>query len=350
MAVELNQGATNQYLKAPLTSAGYTLGAVETSFTIQAWLKPTDCEGTTGTPTFVMKHYSFIIGCNSGTWHYILGTGSSWYGGGGSVGNWIDTSVTAEDDVWQHIALTRASSSSGVKLFVNGVQSYSVSSYEGDLGGNTANSLHVGTRQGYLTDDAWHGLIDDLRIYTSDRSSTIADDMNEYPSVNDANLNAFFDFNLERDGDTVSSVSNLATGTGASSASLTSVTGSPEVVRTWDVSTSGSDTILTFERTVLTAQGGWRVPRWCKLSRDSDCRWRWWRWLQHRWWRWRRCCRILQFSDSDLRFYCDRCCWTGWPRFYCLKFRWCERITFATRNYCCRRWRWRRCHLDILGR
>ena len=260
LAVELNQGATNQYLKAPLTSAGYTLGAVETSFTIQAWLKPTDCEGTTGTPTFVMKHYSFIIGCSSGTWHYILGSGSSWYGGGGSVGNWIDTSVTAEDDVWQHIALTRASSSSGVKLFVNGVQSYSVSSYEGDLGGNTANSLHVGTRQGYLTDDAWHGLIDDLRIYTSDRSSTIADDMNEYPSVNDANLNAFFDFNLERDGDTVSSVSNMATGTGASSASLTSVTGSPEVVRTWDVSTSGSDTILTFERTVLTAQGGWRVP------------------------------------------------------------------------------------------
>ena len=52
----------------------------------------------------------------------------------------------------------------------------------------------------------------------------------------------------------------MATGSGASSSSLTSVTGSPKVVRTWDVSTSGSDTILTFERTVLTAQGGWRVP------------------------------------------------------------------------------------------
>ena len=71
LAVKLNQGATNQYLKAPATPAGNTLGALETSFTIQAWLKPTDCEGTTGTPTFVMKHYSFIIGCNSGTWHYI---------------------------------------------------------------------------------------------------------------------------------------------------------------------------------------------------------------------------------------------------------------------------------------
>ena len=93
-----------------------------------------------------------------------------------------------------------------------------------------------------------------------DRSSTIADDMNEYPSVNDANLNAFFDFNLERHGDTITSISNMATGSGASSASLTSVTGSPEVVRTWDVSTVGSETVLTFERTVITAQGGWRVP------------------------------------------------------------------------------------------
>ena len=177
------------------------------------------------------------------------------------TGNWVDTDVPADNDVWQHVALTRASSSTGVKFFLNGVQSYSVSSYEGDLGNNNTQPLYVGSRSGtYVTSDAWHGLIDDVRIYTDDRSSTIADDMNEYPNVNNDSLNAFFDFNLERHGDTITSVSNMATGSGASSASLTLVTGSPEVVRTWDVSTSGSDTILTFKRTVLTAQGGWRVP------------------------------------------------------------------------------------------
>ena len=84
--------------------------------------------------------------------------------------------------------------------------------------------------------------------------------MNKYPNVNDDYLNAYFDFNFERHRDTVTSVPNLATGAEASSASLTSVTGSPQVVRIWDVSTVGSDTVLTFERTVLTAQGGWRVP------------------------------------------------------------------------------------------
>ena len=257
LAVELNQGSTTQYLKAPATTTGYTLGAVETSFTIQAWVKPTDCEDSgSHNPTIVSKVDSFKIGCDDGTWHYILGDGTGWY-----TVAWVDTGVPAEDDVWQHVALTRASSSTGVKFFLNGVESYSVSSYEGDLGNNNDQPLYVGSRSGqYATSDAWHGLIDDLRIYTSDRSSTIADDMNEYPNISDANLNAYFDFNLDRHRDTITSVPNMATGTGASSASLTSAVGSPEVVRTWDVSTSGSETILTFERTVLTAQGGWRVP------------------------------------------------------------------------------------------
>ncbi|MGB0330121.1 MAG: LamG domain-containing protein, partial [Candidatus Poseidoniaceae archaeon] len=257
LAIELNQGSTtNQHLKAPSTSEGYTLGAISTSFTISAWVKPTDCEGNSGTPTFVNKKHSYMIGCDEGTWWYSLGGGSSWYGSGSG---WTNTNVPAEDDVWQHIALTRSSSSTGVKLFLNGVQSYSVSSYEGNLGNNNAQPLHVGTRQDYATTDAWHGLIDDLRIYTSDRSSTIAGDMNGYPNVTDAALNAFFDFNLERHGDVETSVPNMASGSGSSAARIWH-TGSPQVVRTWDVSTVGSDTVLTFERTVLTAQGGWRVP------------------------------------------------------------------------------------------
>ena len=167
-----------------------------------------------------------MIGCDDGTWHYILGDGTAWH-----TGNWVDTGVASENDVWQHVALTRASATTGVEFFLNGVESYNVSTYEGDLGDNNAQQLYVGSRDGALaTTDAWHGLIDDLRIYTSDRSSIITDDMHEYPNVSDDDLNAYFDFNLERHRDTVTSVSNLATGSGASSASLTSVTGSPEVV------------------------------------------------------------------------------------------------------------------------
>ena len=157
------------------------MGAVETSFTIQAWVKPTDCENPSGAPTILSKVYSFKIGCDDGTWHYVLGNGTAWYTGTG----WVDTGISADNDVWQHVALTRASSSTGVKFFLNGVQSYSVSSYEGDLGDNNHQPLYVGSRSGqYATSDAWHGLIDDVRIYTSDRTSTIADDMNEYPNVN----------------------------------------------------------------------------------------------------------------------------------------------------------------------
>ncbi|MDP6199487.1 MAG: putative Ig domain-containing protein, partial [Candidatus Poseidonia sp.] len=259
LAVELNQGSTVQYLTAPNTLAGQTLGGIETSFTISAWVKPTDCGANGGVPTIVSKVFSFKIGCDDGTWHYILGNGTAWY-----TGNWVDTGVAAENDVWQHVALTRASATTGVEFFLNGVGSYSVSTYEGDLGDNNAERLFVGSRNGtYATADAWHGLIDDLRIYTSDRSSTVADDMNVYPNVTDANLNAFFDFNQGRHSETLANgvgAVNLAAGTGASSADLSSVTGSPSVNRVWDVSTVGSDTVLTFERTVLTASGGWKVP------------------------------------------------------------------------------------------
>ena len=158
------------------------------------------------------------------------------------------------------LAITRASSSTGVKMYINGVLSHSSATYEGDLAGNSSEPLIIGSSlfQNHLRE--FRGLVDDIRIYTSDRSLTIADDMNQYPEVDDSNLNAYFDFNLERHGDTVTSVPNMATGAGASSASLTTVNGTPEFVRTWDVSTVGSDTVLSFERTVLTAQGGWRVP------------------------------------------------------------------------------------------
>ena len=61
LAIELNQGSTTQYLTAPATTAGYSLGSVATSFTVAAWVKPTDCvEGTVNVPnTFLRKETSF---------------------------------------------------------------------------------------------------------------------------------------------------------------------------------------------------------------------------------------------------------------------------------------------------
>ncbi|MGA0398191.1 MAG: LamG domain-containing protein, partial [Ilumatobacteraceae bacterium] len=225
--------STTTYLLGPSTSAGYDLGKISTSFTISAWVKPTDCDETTNWRHVIRRENSYAIGCKSDQWTVALGSGTGWYG---TV--WYDTGVPAENDVWQHIALTRASSGSGVKFFLNGVEQYSVSSYEGNLG-TTDQILQLGTKSDDGDTYTWRGEIDDLRIYTSDRSSTVADDMNEYPDVNDANLNAFFDFNQGRHGDTLANgvgAVNLAAGTGASSADLSSVTGSPNVNRVWDVS------------------------------------------------------------------------------------------------------------------
>ena len=197
----MNQGATNQYLTAPNTTAGYSLGSVTTSFTVEAWVKPTDCEATGTYPdTFMRKENSFSFGCSNGEWSYAIGSGSGWYNSG-----WIDTDVKAEDDVWTHVAYTRASSTTGVKMFINGVLAYSASTYEGNLAGSNEQVLIVGAEVNNIGNTRWKGLVDDIRIYTSDRSSSVADDMNRYPNVNDANLNAYFDFNLERHNDTITS-------------------------------------------------------------------------------------------------------------------------------------------------
>ncbi|MGB2346753.1 MAG: putative Ig domain-containing protein, partial [Candidatus Poseidoniaceae archaeon] len=256
LALKLNHVfSSTKSLKAPSTTAGYTLGAINTSFTVQVWLQPTDCETATDYQTFLHKEESYSFACKKGFFHYRLGNGTGW------PDAWVNTSVNAVDDVWQHVAFTRSGSSNPVNMYLDGVLSFTASSSVDEIGEDNQEPLVVGTNPGDSSGaQRFYGILDDVRIYTSDRSSTIDDDMNVYPNVSDNNLNAYFDFNLERDGDTITSVPNMATGSGASSASLTVVSGSPEVVRTWDVSTVGSDTVLTFERTVLTAQGGWRVP------------------------------------------------------------------------------------------
>ena len=48
------------------------------------------------------------------------------------------------------VALTRASATTGVEFFLNGVESYNVSTYEGDLGDNNAQQLYVGTEMEHL--------------------------------------------------------------------------------------------------------------------------------------------------------------------------------------------------------
>jgi len=260
LTVELNAGAT-QYFAAASGATGKDVGAIEKAFTVMLWVKPTDCANTNDLHVLIQKEYSYHIGCKNGLWFFGTGSGSStWYNT-----EWLTTSVPAEDDVWQHVAITRPSSGSGTTFHLNGVAAYNVTSYEGDLAGSNSQPLTVGASLSGSTGlvesgSPFPGWVDDVRIYTSDRGSTVASDMHTYPTVSDANLNAFFDFNIERHGDTVTGLGNQATGTGAASLGLSTVVGAPFAERTWSVGTDGSDTVLTFERTVLTAPGGWRVP------------------------------------------------------------------------------------------
>ena len=133
LAAKLNPaGSSYTKIQAPGSPAGYWVGGVETSFTIQAWLKPTDCETATNHAIFIQKDNSYSFACKGGSLYYALGSGSGWYVG------WYNTNVPVEDDVWQHVAFTRSGSSNPLKVYVNGVLSFTASSTPGDLGANNS--------------------------------------------------------------------------------------------------------------------------------------------------------------------------------------------------------------------
>ena len=260
LAVGFGFGASaSSYLASSSSGSGKDVGALEKAFTVALWVKPTDCANGNNLQVILQKELSFHIGCKSGYWFFGTGSGSQWHNT-----EWLTTSVPATDDVWQHLAFTRPASGSGTTFHLNGEAVYSVTSYEGDLPGATSQRFTLGAS--LSSSGSWEsgtqftGWVDDVRIYTADRSSTVAADMHAYPSTSNANLNAFFDFNIERHNDVFTSAANLATASGAAQAGLSLGIGSPVAQRVWSVAVDGTDTVLTFNRTVLTADGGWRVP------------------------------------------------------------------------------------------
>ena len=260
LAVGFGFGASaSSYLASSSSGSGKDVGALEKAFTVALWVKPTDCANGNNLQVILQKELSFHIGCKSGYWFFGTGSGSQWHNT-----EWLTTSVPATDNVWQHLAFSRPASGSGTTFHLNGEVVYSVNSYEGDLPGATSQRFTLGaslsSSGSWESSTQFTGWVDDVRIYTADRSSTVASDMHAYPSTSNTHLNAFFDFNVERHNDVFTSAANLATASGAAQAGLSLAIGSPVAQRVWSVAVDGTDTVLTFNRTVLTADGGWRVP------------------------------------------------------------------------------------------
>jgi hypothetical protein len=246
-AISLN--GTNQVAQAADDPAFDIANAI----TVEAWVYMRTYNSSNWNMV-VNKETSYELGVHSGVWKYALNGASGWQG--------VSTTIPYVLNEWQHIAFTRAANSGTVKFYVNGTLAYSLGGSDGAGTGAIAGSadyLTIGGRRaaGGSTGAFFDGMIDEVRIFDSARSDAeIASDMHTYGPINSTNLKAYFDFN-DTSGSTIV---NKADG-GTTSTDLSRIN-SPTLVdvKNVDTTTQPAYTLVTFNRTYITAIGGWKSP------------------------------------------------------------------------------------------
>ena len=218
--------------------------------TVEVWVKP-DASSCTASynATVVYKPNAYWIFCNNNKWGGVImdGTNTS---PNGSFGNFA---IHAGE--WSHLALVY--DGSNLFSYLNGqLVDTQTTSYSA---GATATSWYVGCSTNTAT-DYFTGQIDELKIWSIGRTaSQVVTDMDTYTATNSSNLYAYYDFN-EGSG---SLAFNRVTPRTNASKDLTPDNGSTTYTFALIESTtvSGNYKITQFLRTIITAAGGWKIPK-----------------------------------------------------------------------------------------
>ena len=243
----LSFNGSNQYAAAPSDGTGsiYDFGS---SWTTQAWIKPgANC--VAGYCNIIGKEYSFLISTIGNKLIFCTGNGSGWNIIWREAGGFIPTGA------WSHVAATYSGTT--LTIYLNG-RPIHVSTSVAAVG-NNAERFTIGGRTVLATGDAsyerFQGEIDEVRVWNSARSeANIESDMHNRPTLSDANLKAYFDFN---EGSGSSLVNRAANSLAQTDLSLA---GAPSWQEVSGVTVSGPYTVATFTRSYLTAGGGWKTP------------------------------------------------------------------------------------------
>jgi Concanavalin A-like lectin/glucanases superfamily len=241
---------TSQY--ASVADGGSHPFNITGSITLEAWVYPTS---TCPADQFVItKYIAYGIYCGAGYWKYVFSSdGSSW------VGN--TTAIKVVPNTWQHIAITHSSGTTTARYYFNGQFAETETVSIPTTIGTNSNALNVGAATS--GSNYFQGSIDEVRIYnTAHSDSQILQDMTNYGPTNASDLVAYYDFN-DQSGSTVVNVD-------ASPLSNTNLTlvGSPSYSNIESISVVNGDQVITFPRTYLNANGGWRIPSYVSSVRS----------------------------------------------------------------------------------
>jgi hypothetical protein len=239
-AISLN--GSSQYLSAAGTQVIPT--STSATFTVEAWIFPAN--------NSVSNSVIISQGPNGG--RFYLKRSSDGVVRFFREGHSAESSCGAVPiQEWTHVAVVIGNSAS--KCYINGglVLSNSFTS---------STSIGTGFMVGQYTLDPsnaayyFAGQIDEVKIWSTDRSSSISDDLKTYGGTLANGLVAYYDFN-ELVG---TRVVNRSTG-GSSALDLTS-TGTPTITSNSIIETSSVQayTVVKFMRSFLVAAGGWKTP------------------------------------------------------------------------------------------
>ena len=210
--------------------------------TLQAWVRPTS--SCSVDQAVIAKLDSYMLYCGGGTWKYVYDAdGASWFG--------TNTTIAVQPNEWHHIAYAK-SAAGQLLIYVDGQLAQTIST----TGAMTPNNgaFQIGR---YGSSNLFQGQIDEVRVYNTQRSAAqIANDMHTYGPISEANLVAYYDFNE----DITPTIYNRVSG--ATTATDLTITGSvlwPDV-KVVDPNTQAAYTTITFPRSYLTSNNGWKVP------------------------------------------------------------------------------------------
>ena len=232
-------GSTN-LLSVTDASFGY-----RSVFTIQGWIRPTDVACVNGCTVF-SHDADYVMKIISGTfrlWQYYNYN---------QITTELDTGISAKINEWQHVAYTYSSGTQ--KFYLNGQLVW-----QNVISGWSSNPTYWSNfpfKLGYHYGSSYFsGQMDEIRLYSTTRTeSEITGDLYTWGPSNASGLVAYYDMN------DVSGSSVVNKASGATSATTMTMTGTLAVAAIESSTTVAGTTTVTFPRSYLTANGGYKLP------------------------------------------------------------------------------------------
>jgi hypothetical protein len=264
-AATMGSSSANYYYFNSL-SAG---SIMNDTFTVEAWVKPAStCEAAIC--QIVVKENTILFGIQNGILHWALyGTGKGWV--------WTTTGIRVKPDEWSHVSMVKELAgdlNGSLKFYLNGklVFTQSGSPYVAGTNTNSASSsykVYDPDNQWYLfggrADQYFYGEIDEIKVWSVARSEAeVRSDMisNDGSSLN---MQMYYNFNMDAltypdiDNTWITPiVPNLAAGGVARTYLYTYYASTYPTVESR--STDGPYSKISFPRTIITKNGGWKVP------------------------------------------------------------------------------------------